>query len=114
MWMSLRNNVVQLAAGKPVSFRDARGIRLQCVSGRVWVTVEGQAGDYLLMRGREMVIAAPGLVVVEGMPDGAIKLHTPAPWPIRSANGLMRALHARWTRHRRGHAPATRNPARTC
>lgn len=114
MWMSLRNNVIQLAAGKPVSFRDARGIRLQCVSGRVWVTVEGQPGDYLLLSGREMVIAARGLVVVEGMPVGAIKLHSPAPWPIRSANRLVQAIHGRWTRHATGHAPAASNSTRTC
>ena len=92
MWISLRNSVVQLEENKPVSFRDARGACLHCVSGMVWVTIADQPGDFLLHAGEHLQIDSSGLAVVEGMPAGAIVLHAPAPWPIRGANLIVRPL----------------------
>jgi DUF2917 family protein len=92
MWMSLRNGVIQLAEGKPLAFRGARGVELECTDGRVWLTVEGQAGDFLLARGERLRIDSNGLALVEGLPGGAIRLLSAAPWPVRWANHLLLAL----------------------
>lgn len=92
MWISLRNSVVQLEENRPVSFRDACGTSLHCVSGMVWVTIAGQPGDFLLHAGEHLQIESSGLAVVEGMPAGAITLHAATPWPIRGANLILRPL----------------------
>lgn len=113
MWMSLRNSVIQLGAGKPVAFRDARGVQLQCVSGRLWVTVEGQPGDFVLGAGQSLRIDSTGLAVVEGVPAATMRLVASAPWPIRGANRLLQAIDARWPR-RAGSARAPHGTAGTC
>lgn len=114
MWMSLRNSVIQLNANKPVSFRDARGALLKCVEGVLWVTIDGQPGDYFLTAGQSLRIDSQGLAVVEGVPAGAFRLQTAAPWPIRSANRLVQAVHGVWARRPARPRPTTRNTTRTC
>lgn len=74
MRISLKNGVIQLAGGKPLAFRGACGILLECTEGVVWLTVEGQIGDFLLAKGERLRIESNGLVLVEGMPSGAIRL----------------------------------------
>jgi len=86
MRMSLRNGVIQLAEGKPLAFRGARAVHLECTEGRVWLTVAGQAGDFLLGKGERLRIESNGLALVEGFPAGSIRLVSVTPWPIRWAN----------------------------
>ena len=90
MRMSLRNGVIQVTEGKPMAFRDARDVHLECTEGIVWLTVEGQAGDFLLAKGERLRIESDGLALVEGSPSGAIRLIGAAPWPIRWANRFNR------------------------
>lgn len=74
MRISLRNEVVQLAEGKPLAFRGAHGIYLECTEGMVWLTIEGQLGDFLLAKGERLRIESNSLALVEGLPSGAIRL----------------------------------------
>jgi len=48
MQMSLKNMVIQLVERKHLAFKEAHGVYLECTEGLVWVTVEGQSGDFLL------------------------------------------------------------------
>ena len=86
MRKSLRNGVIQLAENRPLAFRGGRGVHLECTEGMVWLTVEGQPGDFLLAKGERLRIDNNGLALVEGLPSGAIRLVSEAPWAIRWAN----------------------------
>jgi DUF2917 family protein len=95
MRMSLSNGIIQLDEWSPLAFRDARGVRLECTAGRVWLTVEGQPGDFYLAAGEGLCLASNGLAVVEGMPHGSVRLVAPSPWPVRWAGRLLRGLYRR-------------------
>jgi hypothetical protein len=74
MKMSLSNLVLQLVDKKQFSFRDAKGVYLECTAGMVWLTVEGQSGDFLLSQGERMRIDSNGHALVEGLPSGSFRL----------------------------------------
>ena len=74
MQMSLENMVFQLDDKRQFAFREARGVELECIEGKVWLTVEGQPGDFLLGRGERVRIESNGLALVQGMPSGSIQL----------------------------------------
>jgi hypothetical protein len=72
--MLLENMVIQLAEGKPLTLRDARGAYIECTEGFVWLTVEGLADDFLLCKGERLRIVNNGLTLIQGMPSGSIRL----------------------------------------
>lgn len=74
MQMSLKNGRIHLGEGVPLHFRGARGIRVECTEGRLWLTVEGEFDDFHLAQGEHLCIPNDGLVLVEGSPTGAIRL----------------------------------------
>lgn len=74
MHLSLGNEVIQLAAGRPLALRGARKLELECIEGAVWLTLEGEPEDYLLAAGERKRIERGGLALVEGNPAGAIRL----------------------------------------
>ena len=98
MLMSLGNMVIQLAEGKRLAFRGARDVHLECTEGLVWLTVEGQAGDFLLARGERLRIESNGLAIIQGMPSASIRLDSMAAEPIRQGRLFawrfdLRAVH---------------------
>lgn len=84
---------IQLDAWSPLALRDASGLRVECTHGRIWVTIEGQAGDFFLDAGEGMRVVSKGLVLIEGVPRGNVRLVADAPWPIRWASRLLRRVH---------------------
>lgn len=84
MWMSIKPsppgspNSLRLEGGAPVSFRRAKGAVLECLSGRLWVTVTGQPGDFFLEAGERLRIDSDGLGLVEGMPVGVLRVASEA------------------------------------
>lgn len=90
MRMSLKNGVIQLAEGKPLVFRGARHVHLECTEGTVWLTVEGQPDDFMLAKGERLRIENDGLALVEGNPSGTIRLISEASWSIRRAHRFVR------------------------
>lgn len=85
MQMSLRDMVFELVEKKQLTFRDARGVCLECTAGTVWLTVEGQAGDFLLEKGERLRIESNGLALVQGLPAGAVRLVSEVSWSSRRA-----------------------------
>ena len=79
MRMSLKDSLIQLAAGKPLALRGARRVRLECTEGMVWLTLEGAPEDYFLAKGETLRLENNGLVLIEGNPAGAIRLIADAP-----------------------------------
>jgi len=45
--------------------RGARGVALEIVGGRVWITEDGKVGDAFLAAGGRYRVAGDGLVLVE-------------------------------------------------
>ncbi|BAL25655.1 DUF2917 domain-containing protein [Azoarcus sp. KH32C] len=95
MRMLSSNGTIQLDEWSPLAFRDARGLRVQCTHGRIWVTVEGQAGDFFLVAGESMRIDSKGLVLIEGVPRGNVRIVAAAPWPVRLAGRMLNRLYRR-------------------
>lgn len=98
MLISLRNMVIQLAEGRGLPFRDARGVCLECTEGLVWLTVEGQPDDFLLARGERLRIESNGLALIQGLPSGSVRLDSMTTWPVRHGNRFawrfnLRAVH---------------------
>lgn len=92
MWLSLKQGRLQLNGDVPVAFRNARGYWVECVDGRLWLTVTGQPGDFLLGAGERLRIESKGLALVAGLPAGTLCLYREAAWPLRSAGWLWRRL----------------------
>lgn len=66
-----------LADNQPLSLRDARGVRVICTTGILWLTVEGEAGDVFLHLGQSHRIISNGLALVESIGGGRIRLERP-------------------------------------
>ena len=45
--------------------RGARGVALEIVGGRVWITEDGRASDCFLARGGRYRVVGDGLVLIE-------------------------------------------------
>lgn len=95
MWLSLRYGLIKLTENEPLAFRGGRGMHVECTEGRVWLTVEGQAGDFFLAEGENLRIDSNGLALIEGLPRGTVRLVRHTPWPVSSVNRLLRALRGR-------------------
>jgi hypothetical protein len=91
----LSNKPTRLGMGKIVALRGARGSYLECTGGMVWLTIEGQPGDFYLEQGSGLRIASNGLVLIEGMPSGEIRRTREVPWPIRWTSRLLSTLRFR-------------------
>ncbi len=53
---------------------DSRGVRLICLDGIVWVTQPADAIDYVLSAGQSFTVTHPGTVLVQGLPEGHLRL----------------------------------------
>lgn len=93
MRMLRSSGTIQLDEWSPLALRDASGLRVECTHGRIWVTVEGQAGDFFLDAGDVIRVVSKGLVLIEGVPRGNVRLVADAPWPIRWASRLLSRVY---------------------
>jgi hypothetical protein len=82
MQIFLEQIVIQLSERKRLVFSDARNINLECTEGLVWITIEGQQGDFILKKGERLCIESNGLAVIQGIPSGSIQMHCPATVPL--------------------------------
>lgn len=93
MQILLRNGVVQLAEGKPLAFRGAHGIHIECTEGMVWLTIKGQPGDFLLAKEERLRIESNGLALVQGLPSGTIRLVSEPRCQIRWKNRFYQSFN---------------------
>jgi uncharacterized protein (AIM24 family) len=95
MQRSPQKQEIRLAEGELMALRGARGARLECSAGLVWLTVEGLPDDFLLATGEHLSIGNNGLVLIEGSPSGAFRWVRALPWPIRGARRVLDWLRCR-------------------
>ena len=55
-----------LARGAVASLAEHEGETLHCTSGHLWVTVEGEGIDHILMAGESLPIPNEGKIVISG------------------------------------------------
>lgn len=77
MKIDLGSGELCLADNHPLSLRDARGLRVRCTAGTIWLTVEGEAGDVFLRPGQSHRLASNGLAILESIGGGRIRLERP-------------------------------------
>ncbi len=77
--MNLPTNqlLLQLAANRPLPLKKARGVRVHCVEGVVWMTVAGVPGDIFLRAGQSFRIPCNGLALIEALPEARVRLEAP-------------------------------------
>lgn len=68
---------IPLSKGSMLRIEMTRQSRvISCQAGVYWITQEGDPQDHLLEAGEKLIIDRAGLVVVQGITDGAIYLET--------------------------------------
>lgn len=82
MDLSLGSAVTTLQPGHPLRLQGARGRRISCVQGTVWITQDGDLRDTLLAAGADFSFAGDGVAVVQALGDTAM---------ITCEDGLTRA-----------------------
>jgi hypothetical protein len=56
--------ILKLKRNDFLRLRGARGVAIEVLSGRVWITEDGRAGDSFLGAGRRYRVSGDGLVLV--------------------------------------------------
>ena len=73
MDFDLYNSELYLAHNAPIRLMSARGVRVICTAGRVWLTVEGEAGEAVaaaVARSRARNLAAASWLATPRAPPG--------------------------------------------
>jgi hypothetical protein len=96
MDFDLYNSELCLAHNAPIRLMSARGVRVVCTAGRVWLTVAGEAGDFFLAAGDSHLVRGRGLALLEAIGSGRVRFE-PAATPWR----LLAPLKDIWTQRRR-------------
>jgi hypothetical protein len=90
MHIDLYANELFLGHNAPIRLAAARGMRVTCTAGLVWLTVAGEAGDVFLKPGDSHVVRGRGLALLEAIGSGQVRLEQAArPWPTRAQWGRV-------------------------
>lgn len=88
MQLDLHDCELCLADNAPVRLSRARGLTVRCTAGRVWLTVDGEAGDIILVAGQFHRIRSNGLALLEAIGSGRVRLE-PAPTALAGMRRLL-------------------------
>lgn len=94
----LNRTATALSRGHTLRIQDGQGVLLQALSGRLWLTQEGDSRDIVLEAGDEVRITRPGLSLVHALREARVLVLRDA------APGLLDVAPA-------GVAPASAAPA---
>ena len=68
---------LELTHGRPSGVRHASGQRIETMTGTAWITAAGVATDIMLRAGQVWKIPNDGLVLMEAVGHGTVRLHAP-------------------------------------
>lgn len=74
MKIDLGSGELCLRHGVPLRVARAAGLRIDCLGGKIWITVAGEAADIFLMAGDSYRITGQGLALIESVGDGWVRL----------------------------------------
>lgn len=72
MEIDLRSGEVCLQDNQPVRLNSARGLRVTCTAGRVWITETGVTEDIFLHPGQSHQIGSDALALIESIGGGKV------------------------------------------
>jgi hypothetical protein len=73
-----------LARDGMVAVRDARGTRITCLTGALWITQDNYANDFIIGPGESHTVDYAGLTLVSALEPSTLSLRpAPAPWGQR-------------------------------
>ncbi|QDZ29857.1 DUF2917 domain-containing protein [Noviherbaspirillum sp. UKPF54] len=87
----------ELHEGYPLRLVGARGRRVQCLAGIVWITACNQPADIFLKPGQSFVIPNGGLALAEAIGHGRMRVDLPRSLhyaAYRMPAGLLRTVRA--------------------
>jgi hypothetical protein len=109
MNIRLRTAPICLPQGQAALLDDARGARVHCRAGSVWVTQEGDRRDVVLEPGDSILIERDGMAVVSALRDASIDVQE-VRVQARQRGALRSGWHSLWPaaapRAARGAVPA--------
>jgi hypothetical protein len=73
-WLTL---VLQRDGILTLALRGGAGL-IRCVAGRLWITVDGNPEDHLLLAGDERAFRAGGRAVIQAMSTATVRIRRPA------------------------------------
>jgi hypothetical protein len=91
MNIRLRTAPICLPQGQAALLDDARGARVHCRAGSVWVTQEGDRRDIVLEPGDSILIERDGMAVVSALRDASIEVQ-----PVRADAGTRTLARFGW------------------
>jgi Protein of unknown function (DUF2917) len=98
MILDMERVVIELAYREIVPVENAVGTRVDCLSGRIWITEQGCTDDIVLEAGESFELARGGVAVVQALREGFVAFRAPA---VRQAEAALAArierLWSRWT-----------------
>lgn len=74
MKIQLKSAEIRLDDNHPLSLRSARGLRIICTSGTLWITTTGESGDIFLAAGEAHRVHSNGLTIIESIGSGKLRL----------------------------------------
>ncbi|MBI3156676.1 MAG: DUF2917 domain-containing protein [Burkholderiales bacterium] len=84
MMIETRELLIEIERGKIVPMKDARGMRVVCTRGVVWITQHRCTEDVILGAGQSLQVAACGALVVQALRDASVTLQAPVAAPRRA------------------------------
>ena len=51
-----------------------RSARVTCLDGIVWITQSKNTTDYLMSAGDSLTVICPGVLLIQGLPEGRVRL----------------------------------------
>lgn len=70
----LHRELIRLEPGAPLRLRDSVGKGVAILSGKVWITQEGDPRDLFLGGGESFIPDRPGLALVQGVSGSTLAL----------------------------------------
>lgn len=74
MKVDIERATMDLERTQMLRLRGAKGVRLSCRKGSLWITQEGVARDDFLVAGRSQEIETDGVVVIEAMSAASLTI----------------------------------------
>ncbi|MBL8832100.1 MAG: DUF2917 domain-containing protein [Rhodospirillales bacterium] len=84
---------ISLSAGRYAVLEDARGTRVACADGTLWITQHADLRDIVLRDGESFVVDRDAKVIVHAISDATFALVSP---PVPAASGPLGQRMKRW------------------
>jgi hypothetical protein len=93
MNIELQASNLSLARDGMIAVRDARGVRITCLTGVLWITRDNYAKDFIVGPGESHVIDYPGLTLVTALEPTTLSMREASvPLLTRIGNAIVRRL----------------------